>query len=48
MWKGTAETLNARPAQMKTRPTIRPRLGSVSGAAKISASDSKLVVPEKP
>ena len=51
MWNGTAETLKARPAMMKTMPTTTPSETASPPAApwaKIAPSSVKLVVPEKP
>ena len=49
MWKGTAETLNASPARMKTMPITRPTDGASSGwAANSAARVSKDVVPANP
>ena len=44
MWKGTAETLKARPTSMKTIPKIVPTLKSLL----LFAIPSRLVVPVKP
>ena len=48
MWNGTADTLKASPARMKTMPKMMPILISVSPPRKSWASWSKSVVPVKP